>query len=29
MTHEGIRFVNACNCDESYRPINPPIVIEL
>ena len=20
--------VNACNCDLSYRPINPPVVIE-
>ena len=29
MAHEGIRFVNACICDESYRPINAPIVIEL
>jgi Icc-related predicted phosphoesterase len=25
----GTRFVNASNCDERYRPKNPPIVIEL
>ena len=25
----GVKFVNASNCDESYAPINPPIVFEL
>jgi len=25
----GVNFVNASNCDESYEPINPPIVIDL
>lgn len=30
-THEqfGIKFVNASNCDESYLPTQPPIVIDL
>jgi len=30
-THEefGVRFVNASNCDESYQPSQPPIVIDL
>jgi predicted phosphohydrolase len=26
---DGIRYVNACNCDERYRPVNPPVVIDL
>lgn len=25
----GVQFVNASNCDESYEPVNPPIVINL
>ena len=25
----GVRFVNASNCDESYQPSQPPIVIDL
>lgn len=25
----GVRFVNASNCDESYEPSQPPIVVEL
>ena len=25
----GIKFVNACNCDESYEPVQSPIVIDL
>ena len=25
----GVTFVNACNCDESYRPSNPPIVVDI
>lgn len=25
----GVTFVNASNCDESYEPTNPPIVIEM
>jgi predicted phosphohydrolase len=29
MEHEGIKFVNACICDESYRPVNAPVVIEV
>lgn len=24
-----VKFVNASNCDESYNPINPPIIIDL
>ena len=29
-THRfGVTFVNACICDEAYRPSNPPIVIDL
>lgn len=30
-THEefGIRFVNASNCDEQYKPTRPPIVIDI
>lgn len=29
MEYEGVRYVNASNCDERYRPVNPPLVIEL
>lgn len=29
LDYAGIKFVNACVCDEQYRPVNPPIVIEL
>ena len=25
----GVKFVNASNCDESYEPTNPPIVVNL
>lgn len=25
----GVKFVNASNCDESYAPTQPPIVVEL
>ncbi len=25
----GVKFINASNCNESYEPINPPIVIEI
>ena len=25
----GVKFVNASNCDESYEPSQPPVVIEL
>ncbi len=25
----GVRFVNASNCDESYDPIHPPIVVDI
>ena len=25
---EGTHFVNASSCDERYKPINPPIVID-
>lgn len=25
----GIQFVNASNCDREYRPVQPPIVVEL
>jgi predicted phosphohydrolase len=27
--YDGIRYVNACTCDERYRPVNPPVVIDL
>jgi predicted phosphohydrolase len=26
---DGIRFVNACNCSERYRPVQAPIVVDL
>jgi Icc-related predicted phosphoesterase len=26
---DGVRFVNACTCDSRYRPINPPIIIDV
>ena len=26
---DGTKFVNASNCDESYLPSNPPIVVEI
>jgi len=29
LEQSGTRFVNASNCDEGYRLINPPIVIDL
>lgn len=29
MDYEGVRYVNASNCDERYRPVNPPQVIDL
>lgn len=25
---QGTVFVNACNCDLRYRPVNPPIVLD-
>ncbi len=25
----GVKFINASNCDESYSPINPPIVFDI
>lgn len=25
----GVKFINASNCDESYAPVNPPIVFEI
>lgn len=25
----GVRFVNASTCDESYKPVNPPVVFDL
>jgi len=25
----GVKFVNACSCDESYEPTQPPVVVEL
>ena len=25
----GVKFVNASNCDESYQPVNPPIVVDI
>jgi len=27
--HEGIRFINASTCDFHYRPINPPVVVDI
>jgi len=29
MEKFGVQFVNASNCDESYEPVNSPIVIDL
>lgn len=29
VTKDGIIFVNASSCDEAYKPVNPPIVIEI
>jgi predicted phosphohydrolase len=29
LDYNGTRFVNACVCNESYQPLNPPVVIEL
>ncbi len=29
LQHAGVRFVNASTCDEDYRPVQPPIVIDL
>lgn len=26
---DGLKFANACTCDGSYRPVNPPIIIDL
>ena len=26
---EGTLFVNASSCDEDYRPVNPPVVVDL
>jgi predicted phosphohydrolase len=26
---DGMRFVNACVCNENYQPLNPPVVVEL
>lgn len=28
LKHNGIRFVNASNCDERYRLVNPPVVLD-
>lgn len=28
-THNGVKFVNASNCDEAYMPVQPPIVIDI
>ena len=27
--HDGTVFVNASTCDEAYRPVNPPVVVDL
>jgi predicted phosphohydrolase len=29
VEHDGTLFVNASTCDHAYRPVNPPIVLEL
>ena len=29
VVKDGICFVNASTCDERYRPINPPILIDI
>ena len=26
---DGTLFVNASTCDEDYRPVNPPVVVDL
>ncbi|HKE04295.1 MAG TPA: hypothetical protein VKE91_09555 [Blastocatellia bacterium] len=29
LDYDGVRYVNACICDGSYRPVNPPVVVDL
>ncbi len=29
LDRDGTRFVNACICDEAYRPVNAPMVIDI
>ncbi|MCI0387474.1 MAG: metallophosphatase domain-containing protein [Acidobacteria bacterium] len=29
LDYDGVRYVNASICDGSYRPVNPPVVIDL
>lgn len=29
VVQDGTTFVNACSCDEGYRAVNPPIVVEM
>lgn len=26
---DGVKFANACSCDARYRPVNPPIIIDI
>jgi len=28
-SRDGVAFVNASNCDRRYRPVNPPVVVDL
>jgi predicted phosphohydrolase len=29
LVRDGTTYVNACNCDVRYRPLQPPVVVEL
>lgn len=29
VERDGILFVNPSSCDADYRPVNPPIVVDL
>ena len=29
LEQDGVRFVNASNCSVRYRPVQPPIVVDL
>jgi Icc-related predicted phosphoesterase len=28
-THDGVIFANVTTCDEQYRPINPPVIVDI
>lgn len=27
--HDGVHFINAASCNEDYRPVNPPVVVDV